>query len=96
MIFLKFNEPSGGPVIVNMSTVMQITDAGAEQARLWFGQADVDTMLVRESFDEVEKMLDVALTGYPGVVDKKRVELVTSLPAVLRNGIKGGLKSNGY
>lgn len=81
---------------MNMSTVVQITDAGSEQTRLWFGQADVDTMLVQESFKEIEKMLDVALTGYPGVVDKKRMEMVTSLPPALRNGMKGGLKSNGY
>lgn len=96
MVFLKVNEPTGGPVNVNMSKVLLITDTGSGQAKLWFGQADVDSMLVSESFEEIEKMLDVALTGYPGVVDKRRMEIVTSLPPVLRNGIKGGLKTNGY
>lgn len=74
MVFLKVNEPHGGPVIVNMSTVVQITDAGSEQARLWFGQADVDTMLVRESLDDVEDMMDLAINGFPGVVSKSDVE----------------------
>ncbi|CEG23163.1 hypothetical protein BN1080_02107 [Planococcus massiliensis] len=96
MVFLRVTEPYGGTQIVNMDKVERITDAGAGQAKFWFSSDDVDTMLVQESFKEIEKMLDVALTGYPRVVDKKAMEMVTSLPPALRNGMKGGLKSNGY
>ncbi|MBZ5203234.1 hypothetical protein HU147_18685 [Planomicrobium chinense] len=76
MVFLKVNELGGGPIIVNMAKVEQITRESGDIAKLWFSVDAEDVLETEERFDEVESMLQVALTGYPGVVSVKQMEMV--------------------
>ncbi len=59
MVFLKLNEIYGGEVTVNMHHVWQITPEVGGNAKLWYSNFDADTLRVKESKKEIEKMLIV-------------------------------------
>lgn len=66
MTFLKVTEVGGNPIVVNMAKVELFRSNGAGNTTLVF--SDEGTITAKESFEQVENMLQVALTGYPGVV----------------------------
>ena len=74
MIFLKLTDIQGVPVIINMERVDQFRSDGAGYTEFLY--ADESTSRVKESFEEVEEMLHVALIGNRGVVSKLDVSTV--------------------
>lgn len=56
MAILKVKELLGSQLLVNSDHVMWITNDN-NHAVLWFGPADVDSIRLEESFEDVENML---------------------------------------
>lgn len=59
MAILKVKELLGSRLLVNLDHVKWITSDN-NHAVLWFGPADVDSIRLEESFEDVENMLLIA------------------------------------
>lgn len=56
-MFIKVNEVLGRENIVNLSKVERITSDGNTGSILWFGPNDVDSMHVKESYEDIQKTI---------------------------------------
>ena len=59
-MWIKVNEVNEREKIINLAHVEQISSNGVTGSIFWFGKDDVDSMYVKESYEEVQQMVEYA------------------------------------